>query len=76
MSKFPYPLAVTLDTEMVRCMEKSIGHCIHSVAPAESPQCRNENNGASSWEADSDPIVAESKDSGETTWIIRISEKL
>ncbi|KAF9503643.1 hypothetical protein BS47DRAFT_1356044 [Hydnum rufescens UP504] len=76
MSKFPYPVAVTLDTEMLRCMEKSIVRCIHSVAPAGSLRCRNENNGASSWEADSDPILAQNKGGRETTGIIRISEKL
>jgi hypothetical protein len=65
-----------VDTEMLRRMEKSIGHCIRSVPPAESLRYRKENNGASSWEADSDPNLAQKKGSGETTWTIRISEKL
>ncbi|KAF9502778.1 hypothetical protein BS47DRAFT_1356766 [Hydnum rufescens UP504] len=72
MCKFPYPVAVTLDTEMLRCMEKSIRHCIHSVAPAESLRDRKENNGVSSWEATAIPFFAQNKGGRETTGIIRI----
>ncbi|KAF9507685.1 hypothetical protein BS47DRAFT_1351314, partial [Hydnum rufescens UP504] len=42
---------------MLRCMEKSIARCIHSVAPAESLRCRNENNGASSWRRTAIPFL-------------------
>jgi hypothetical protein len=65
-----------VDTEMLCHMEKSIGHCIGSVPPAKSLQCRRENSGASSWETDSDRILVQNKGSSGTTWTICISDKL
>ncbi|KAF9507397.1 hypothetical protein BS47DRAFT_1398668 [Hydnum rufescens UP504] len=76
MSKFPYPVAVTLDTEMLRCMEKSIGIVFIQSLLQSLYEIEKKITVPLLGRRTANPILAQNKGGRETTGIIRVSEKL